>query len=493
MKAIILARVSTKEQEEEGYSIPSQVRRLSEYAQKKKLTVYKTFQITESSSLDTRKEFEKVIALIKQSREPVALITDTVDRLQRSFRESVVLEDFRKSGKLELHFFRENLILNQNSNSNDLIRWDMGVMFARSYVLQLSDNVKRSIEQKLRNGEWIGKAPVGYINTEDEDGNKIIIPDPERAHYIKKIFEMYSSGNYSMDFIRQKMKKLGLKNNSKSQKPLSTSQIDWVLKNPFYYGKMRSKGKLYQHNYEPLISLYLFEKARKVKENWHKKPFRYAAKPAIFRGIIKCAECGCMITPEIKKGKYIYYSCFDYHKVHKKRIYVREEELLKPIYNVLRSIQIPANVMEWLTKELKRIHENKSVFHQENLKKLQKDYDVLEDRISRMYDDKLDGFISEELYEKKLKEYKEKQRDILIQIEDHTKADEDFYITAPKILNLANKALEIFESSEVNEKRALINLLLQNPLLSGRKLLFTLRSPFYMIAKCGQIENWLPG
>ena len=62
----------------------------------------------------------------------------------------------------------------------------------------------------------------------------------------------------------------------------------------------------------------------------------------------------------------------------------------------------------------------------------------------------------------------------------------------PKILNLANRALEIFESSEVKEKRALVNLLLQNPSLSGRKLLFSLRSPFYMIAKCGQNENWLP-
>lgn len=200
-----------------------------------------------------------------------------------------------------------------------------------------------------------------------------------------------------------------------------------------------------------------------------------------------------MVTPEIKKGKYVYYSCSNYYKVHKKRIYVREEELLKPIYEVLKSIQIPNDTLKWLTKELKRIHENKSVFHQENLKKLQKDYDILEDRISKVYDDKLDGLISEELYLKKVKEYKEKQKDILIQIEDHTKADENFYITAPKILNLANRALEIFESSEVKEKRALVNLLLQNPLLSGRKLLFSLRSPFYMIAKCGQNENWLLG
>ena len=107
-----------------------------------------------------------------------------------------------------------------------------------------------------------------------------------------------------------------------------------------------------------------------------------------------------------------------------------------------------------------------------------------------MYDDKLDGFISKDLYQKKLKEYKERQTDILIQMEEHNKADENFYITASKVLDLANNALEIFESSEVNEKRALMNLLLQNPLLSGRKLLFSLRSPFYMIAKCGQNENW---
>ena len=490
MKTLIMARVSTREQQEEGHSIPSQVRRLKEYAQGKNLSVDHVFEITESSSQDTRKEFEKVIEIIRNSREPLALITDTVDRLQRSFRESVVLEEYRKVGKLELHFHRENLILNQNSNSSELIRWDMGVMFARSYILQLSDNVKRSIEQKLRKGEWIGKAPIGYINTVNKEGYKTIVPDPERAHYIPRIFERYATGNHSMKVITKEMKKLGLTNNTPLKKPVSLSQIKWILKNPFYYGQMRVKEKLYQHHYEPLISLYLFNKAQEVAKRWNKKPFRYASKPAIFRGIIKCADCGCTISPEIKKGKYVYYSCSNYHGIHKNRIYIKEEDLLKPIYKVLKNLKIPSDILKWLTQELKKIHENKCIFHKENLEKLQKDYNLLEERINKMYDDKLDGFISEELYKKKLKEYKEKQRDILIQMEEHNKADENFYITTSKILDLANRALEIFESSEVNEKRALINILLQNPLLSGRKLLFSLRSPFYMIAKCGQIENW---
>ncbi|MEX0961362.1 MAG: recombinase family protein [Simkaniaceae bacterium] len=149
-------------------SIPAQECRLREYADRKGLQVDQVFAITESSTKDTRREFQKILDLIKKSREPIALVADTIDRVQRSFKESVVLEDLRKEGKVEIHFIREGLVLNLKSNSADILRWDMGVMFARSYVLQLSDNIKRSKEQSARNGIWMGLAPMGYMHTVDE-------------------------------------------------------------------------------------------------------------------------------------------------------------------------------------------------------------------------------------------------------------------------------------------------------------------------------------
>src|SRR5689334_10045908 len=179
MKAILLARVSSKEQEE-GQSIPAQERRLKEYAERKGLTVDKIYRITESSTKDTRKGFQKILDYLDKSRETIALVTDTVDRLQRGFKESVILDDLRKEGKVEIHFMREYLVLNLKSNSADLIRWDVGVMFARAYILQLSDNVKRSKEQAAKNGIWIGLAPIGYKHAIDDRGEKTIIPDPER-------------------------------------------------------------------------------------------------------------------------------------------------------------------------------------------------------------------------------------------------------------------------------------------------------------------------
>jgi DNA invertase Pin-like site-specific DNA recombinase len=67
MKAILLARVSSKEQEE-GQSIPAQERRLREYAERKGLIVDQVFKITESSTKDTRKEFEKILVQIRNQR-----------------------------------------------------------------------------------------------------------------------------------------------------------------------------------------------------------------------------------------------------------------------------------------------------------------------------------------------------------------------------------------------------------------------------------------
>jgi len=98
VKAIILARVSTEEQITDGQSIPAQLARAREYAFKKGLQTASEYQFDESSTKDKRKKFEAVISEIQKSKEPIALIVETVDRLQRSFKESVDVGRFAKDG-----------------------------------------------------------------------------------------------------------------------------------------------------------------------------------------------------------------------------------------------------------------------------------------------------------------------------------------------------------------------------------------------------------
>jgi len=77
------------------------------------------------------------------------------------------------------------------------------------------------------------------------------------------------------------------------------------------------------------------------------------------------------------------------------------------------------------------------------------------------------------------------------QMYEYTGADESFYLTANTVLNLAKKAYEIFQISEVEEKRQLLNFLLQNPQLKGEKLIFTLKKPFDTILQVSKRSNLL--
>ena len=77
-------------------------------------------------------------------------------------------------------------------------------------------------------------------------------------------------------------------------------------------------------------------------------------------------------------------------------------------------------------------------------------------------------------------------------MEEYTRADENFYIAASMVFSLANRALEIFESSEANEKRQLLSFLLQNCRLSGKNLAFELRSPFDSILANAHHSSMLP-
>ena len=81
-----------------------------------------------------------------------------------------------RKDKIELHFYREGMVLNSKSTSVDIMRWDFSVVGAKAYVLQLSENVRRSTEQKNKNGEITGLAPLGYENYINERGKKFVRP-----------------------------------------------------------------------------------------------------------------------------------------------------------------------------------------------------------------------------------------------------------------------------------------------------------------------------
>jgi len=479
MKAIILARVSDKKQD----SNEAQLSRIVLYAESKGLEKWKVFELEESSTRGYRKKFQEIIDIIIKSKETIALVVDTIDRLQRSFKESVTFNELRKEGKVEIHFYRENLVINKKSNSADILRWDMGVMFAKSYVLQLSDNVKRKQDKMREDKEITGAPPIGYKSIYNDNPFRVrrvdVVPD-EKAHYIVKIFTEYAKGDVSVQTLSDRMYAEGFK--SKIGVQVNHAMIFKILNDTFYWGEAYSRThKLrYAHKYQPIISKDLFDKCQEVMERHNKVPTKYASLPFMFRGLVVCGKCGGVVGGQLKKGKYVYYSCSGYKEC--KRDYVTETELVGQVYGVLDSLKLSDKRIEEITADLKKIGENENVFYRTNINELKAEYDRYDGRIKKMYEDRLDGRITEEMYDSYLRDYKAKQSEILGKMQDHSNADQHFYLTANMTLNMAKRAKEIFISSEPEEKRQFLGFLLQNCVLNGKKLDFSLRSPFNLIA-----------
>lgn len=483
MKAIIFARVSTQEQMREGHSIPAQISSMRDYCRRKNLTIKSEYQIDESSTKDTRKKFDAVIAEIKQEKECVALVVETVDRLQRSFRETPLLDELRRLSKVELHFIREGLVMDKDSNSTNKFRWNIGVLMAENYVAQLSDNVKRSIEQKKRMGQWISKAPYGYRNIVDSNGKKDIELDPLAAGIVKKAFELYASGAYSFGTLRDKLNKdHGLK--------WSNGHLDSILKNPFYYGQMLITGKLYQHKYPTCITKPLFDRVQEIKSSFRKKKFKYAGLPYLYRGLIRCEACGLSITPEKHKG-HVYYHCTQANGKHGAQ-WIREENLTEQFANLFARMQISQAQIEEVLAGLKVLHEGKIQFQVQESNALEKKRTIIQNRIDALYMEKLDGSITGIRYDEYYHSFREELAEIDARLHLLQDAEDNYFLTANYLLKLAARAHELFISSEVEQKRQIVKLVLSNLLLSQKKLVFTVVEPFNTILISADRSEILP-
>ena len=481
MKAIILARVSTKDQEDNN-SIPSQTRRLHEYAEKFELIVLETYQLVESSTKANRRKFNELINRIRESDEKIALIVDTIDRLQRDFRESVMLNELRLEGKIELHFVRENLIINQVSNSADILRWDMGVMFAKSYVTQLSDNVRRSFEQKLKNGEWLGRAPFGYSNEDTPEGKKSIVPEPTQAKIVGSMYQWYATSSYSMKEIRKKLiEDYGLIK--------SVSNIDKILKNPFYYGEMKIKNELYPHKYEPVITRGIFDQVQAVKIGFNKKAFKYAGIPYYYRGLMQCGDCACSITPEKSKG-HTYYHCTQYKGKHG-AAYLREEDLTEQLMVAFEAIKLTPEQYDEVTTVLKTVHKDKVKYKAQHVGHLQTELTKYQQRLEKLYESHLDNDIDPEFYKRKAIEYRSTRDAIKTKLDATDRADDDFYFAVDGLIRMAQRAPELLARSEMEHRRRLINLVLQNLTVKDRELRWEYRKPFDTLYRTAKTSNWL--
>lgn len=483
-KCLIYARVSSREQEDTGYSLDAQEKLLQEYATKNDFEVKKSFRVSESASgKQIRKTFNELLSYANKNKISV-ILCEKIDRLTRNLKDAASVSDWiNEDIKREVHFVKESFVVNKNTRAHENLVWDMKVAIARFYTNNLSEEVKKGQKEKISQG-WRPTRPIVGYKTVGEKGHKIHVIDEKQSPLIKKMFELYSTGNYSLNALSNLLYKEGLRNINGNR--IGKSSLHRFLSNPFYYGKIIWNGEIHNGQQEPLISKELFDIVQTKLVRKIDNP-QYKTHLPVFKAKIKCEECGGTITWETQKGHW-YGHCNHYKKCSQK-VYIKQNQVEDQLFPFLVGVA-PKNekVLNWLIKAMKESHKDEIDYNTQKRESFNRIIRTSDRRIEEAYKDKLDGKMPATLCEKIMNEAMREKEESLEELKKLSKSRTIYYEAGFAIHELALKAREIYESpkAKTEDKRLLLSYSFSNLALNADRI-----SPNYTLAFEFMAE-WMP-
>lgn len=498
LKYVIYARKSTESADKQVQSIGDQLKLAKEKAANERLKVVATF--SESKSAGTpgrREEFNKMIELIKNGKAN-AILTWKTDRLSRNPLESGMIQQMVSDGMIK------SILLTSGGNYTAEDELLMGVEASMNsiFLKNLSKNVTRGMRTKAESGWYPSVAPIGYLN---DRLAKTIIKDEERFHKVRLLWDKYLEGNMTVaELSRYADKTLHIRTVQRSKtggNPLTYNGVRKMLENPFYYGKFMRNGILYNGNHEPMITEEEFIRVQELLGNInHNTRPKSELYPFVFRGMLTCAKCGFAVVTERKTKKYkngdegvfTYCHCSGKCKKFKcpqRKIYVREDELMKQVQEELAKYTIDEEfynlAIEALAEE-EDIEISQRDAKTEELNKLLETKNKHYDNLRRM---RYQGQIDDEWYDKESIELETQITDIRRQLDSVHNAAKEWRGIANSVFLFARQAKELFDKGTLEDKQYVLRTLGVNLKLSGRTIQFTPNKYLVPIQKTASALN----
>ncbi|MFN8331343.1 MAG: recombinase family protein [Saprospiraceae bacterium] len=288
-------RVSTVKQGS-GVSLQEQKEAIVRYAERHNLNIIDWFEEQETAAKQGRPLFNQMMKLISSGK-TTGVIIHKIDRSARNLKDWASLGDLIDQG-FEIHFAHESLDMNARGGR---LSADIQAVIASDYIRNLREEAIKGLYGRLKQGLYPFYAPIGYVNTgkgQIKQINKTMGP------LIRKAFELYGTGNYTLKTLVREMNQLGLRNSSNNK--IGVTAMALILHNPFYTGIMKIKGKTYQGKHEPLVSPKLYLRVQDILNG--KTNTRIIKHNFVFRRMIRCSNCNYSLIGEIRKG-HTYYRC----------------------------------------------------------------------------------------------------------------------------------------------------------------------------------------
>lgn len=372
IKYFLYARKSSEAEDRQAASIDAQKDELLKIAKDQGLKIIDILEESQSAKKPGRKVFNSMLERIYKG-EANGILCWKLDRLARN-----PVDGGQISWMLQQSAISQIVTFGRTYYPTDnVLMMQVELGMANQFIRDLSVNVKRGLQKKVRDGWMPSGAPIGYLNTPNkEKGYKTLEKDPERFPLVRRLFDLILTGNYSIAQIWNiSRKELNLKTVPRRNiggHHLSRSGIYALLSNPFYYGWFEfplHSGNWHKGAHEAMITKEEFDKVQKIMGRTS-QPRPREERIFAFTGMMKCATCGCSITAQAKVKRckngnvhhYVYYNCtkkrYDTPCTEK---HLEVKQLHLQIGEILKDIRISEDYRDWAVRHVHEIRKNEAV------------------------------------------------------------------------------------------------------------------------------------
>ncbi|MDX1953471.1 MAG: recombinase family protein [Verrucomicrobiota bacterium] len=469
LRYFLYLRKSTDEEDRQVLSLPAQEFEVQQIAISQGLIIADTVSESKSARKIGRPEFARMLARIDYG-EANAILCWRLNRLARNIEEGGQLITRMQDGRI-----KELRTCEKSYGVRDVLILAVEFGLASQFSSELSDNVKRGNSAKLRRGEWPGPKPDGYLYNHKL---RNIVPDPQKAPIIRKLFEIFATGEYSLTSFGEVIEREGLAR--KGAKPRGKYSTWWMLTNPLYMGVMVWNKEAFEGKFQPIIDPALFKKVQAVLE--HGSAPRHTRKQVCFpfRRTFRCS-CGSMITAQLGRGRggtYRYYRCTRKNGFCGEP-YLQEGAVLKQSAAILSAIRYsPEAIAEFERMFAIRVSDgHKKVSSQ--LKAIGIRKEEVQRKLDKLVAGYIDGSIDEESYHRFKTELVTAKQSLKAEGRDLDRLGHAKWIEPTRQVINTLKTLAFLKPEEnLPEIASLVRKVGSNPLISQKTVTFGLTAPY---------------
>jgi len=500
-------RKSSESEDRQALSTESQIQENLKRAKERNLTSVEKFQESKSAKQPGREEFSRMMIKIEKG-ELQGIICWSLDRLARNPIDGGRIMWAMQMGLLKHiqtasgdHYPGDNVLVMQ-------VHFGM----ANQFIIDLSKNTKRGLRAKAEKGYPPCPSKVGFLNDYNpKKGERKLIPDPERLPLVKKMFEYFLSGKYSVRQIHMKAKgELKLTTCPRRKlggNPLSLSRIYQVLKDPFYCGFFYYSDQKYEVSKElpRIISagdhkliLQMMNRPDIPRPKTHTNDFAYI-------GRTKCYYCGGSVTAEIKNqlicpvckkkfaysGKdtcprcqtkiqkmsnpkylrYVYYHCIGKYDPSCPGKCMQEKDMDRHLWNYYdQNLTMSNPLVAWCIKELENIDKMEKGETESVLKIIEKQIKEKKNKIDKLIEMTMSGLLNNQEFSDRKSSLKDDIEKLQLELKTGKENALDGRKKAIEALSVMDEIEDIIKKGTVNEKKELLSIFGSNLKLSNEKL-----------------------